>query len=48
VGTAAIAKRRVTSCGGEKLSRPMRVKTNATPQMTTVSRARKASRTLTR
>ena len=43
-GAAAIRKRSATSCGGEKASRPMRVATKATPQMTATRTARPASR----
>ena len=39
IGAAAIAKRRTTSWDGEKLSRPMRVATKATPQTTATSTA---------
>jgi len=38
-GTAAIRNRSAVSCGGEKLSSPIFVATNARPQMTTTSSA---------
>jgi len=47
-GVAAIRNLSVVSWGGEKLSRPTRVTTNANPQMTATSTARRASAGLMR
>jgi hypothetical protein len=43
-GTAAITKRSAVSCGGEKVSSPIRVATKAAPQTTATSTARATSR----
>src|SRR5213593_232076 len=43
-GSAAITNRSAVSCDGEKLSRPIRVATKATPQMMATSTASARSR----
>jgi hypothetical protein len=45
-GSPAIRNRNAVSCGGEKLSRPIRVAMKATPQMTATSTASARSRDL--